>query len=80
MTEPPVSIVETLVTEALRERRHVRGTRYPREFRRDVAHLILDGQTDAKRMSTVIGVNAYTIKRWVSEELAQHTGALLAKF
>ena len=67
MNGSPLVDPETLVSEFRSQSRFSPSRRYPREFRRDVARLICDGQTDAGSMSIALGVKARTIDRWVSE-------------
>jgi transposase-like protein len=68
VTETPNTLLDLLVREApLKGRRAARRV-YPAEFRRDVARLICDGQTDATSVSILIGLTVHAVDRWVREE------------
>ena len=63
-----LTIVQALVGATRSRRSYVRGGPYPVQFRRDVARLIQEGQTDARKLSAVLGVKPRTIQRWVTAE------------
>src|SRR5207237_1215076 len=68
MTELPPSIPDQLDRESNRSRRSNSRRSFPREFRREVVSLVVDGHADAASISAALGVEAKTIERWIRED------------
>lgn len=48
--------------------------RYPEEFRRDAARLVIDSGRSLRDVGLELGVNSETLRKWVLDERAREEG------